>query len=169
MSIEARRSYRRQLDIWSNRRPVSPLMEKEVLAMTAPQSEYRVHEESNCTALDDGPSNHILTHRIILPSWLHAGARFDSNDPTSSFVEGLGAGQIVSRQALASPYLGDIQLSLSDRKGNLEVEVIRARRLQSKPGSKTLPCKFSPVVTSVCINRSSYSNLMIFAFRSALC
>lgn len=61
--------------------------------------------------------------------------------PANSFVEGLGAGQIVSRQALASPYLGDIQLSLSDRKGNLEVEVIRARRLQSKPGSKALPCK----------------------------
>lgn len=77
-----------------------------------------------------------------MDSWLHASTRFDANDPTSSFVEGLGAGQIVSRQALASPYLGDIQLSLSDRKGNLEVEVIRARRLQSKPGSKTLPCKF---------------------------
>lgn len=75
-------------------------------------------------------------------SWLHANTRFDANDPTSSFVEGLGAGQIVSRQALASPYLGDIQLSLSDRKGNLEVEVIRARRLQSKPGSKTLPCEY---------------------------
>lgn len=75
-------------------------------------------------------------------SWLHANSRFDINDPTASFVEGLGAGQIVSRQALASPYLGDIQLSLSDRKGNLEVEIIRARRLQSKPGSKILPCKY---------------------------
>jgi len=72
---------------------------------------------------------------------VHANSRFDVNDPTANFVEGLGAGQIVSRQALASPYLGDIQLSLSDRKGNLEVEVIRARRLQSKPGTKTLPCK----------------------------
>ncbi|GIY66838.1 regulating synaptic membrane exocytosis protein 1 [Caerostris extrusa] len=30
--------------------------------------------------------------------------------------------------------LGDIQLSLADRKGNLEVEVIRARGLQPKPG-----------------------------------
>lgn len=75
-------------------------------------------------------------------SWVHSNTRFDANDPTASFVEGLGAGQIVSRQALASPYLGDIQLSLSDRKGNLEVEVIRARRLQSKPGSKQLPCKY---------------------------
>lgn len=70
---------------------------------------------------------------------MQTSSRFQAHDPTSSFVEGLGAGQIVSRQALASPYLGDIQLSLSDRKGNLEVEVIRARKLQSKPGAKTLP------------------------------
>jgi len=57
----------------------------------------------------------------------------------SNFVEGLGPGQIVGRQALASPNLGDIQLSLCDRKGNLEVEVIRARGLQAKQGSKLLP------------------------------
>lgn len=88
-------------------------------------------------------TNKQLIDQTLLKSssWLHANTRLDANDPTSSFVEGLGAGQIVSRQALASPYLGDIQLSLSDRKGNLEVEIIRARRLQSKPGSKTLPCK----------------------------
>ena len=40
---------------------------------------------------------------------------------------------------LASPALGDIQLSMCDKRGNLEVEVIRARGLQCKPGSKTLP------------------------------
>ena len=57
----------------------------------------------------------------------------------SNFVEGLGPGQIVGRQALASPNLGDIQLSLCDRKGNLEVEVIRARGLIAKPGAKLLP------------------------------
>lgn len=83
----------------------------------------------------------ILT--IPATSWLNASPRFDVNDPTASFVEGLGAGQIISRQALASPDLGDIQLSLCDRKGCLEVEVIRARRLQSKAGTKTLPCKLS--------------------------
>lgn len=95
------------------------------------------------------------------PSWLHANTRFDANDPTSSFVEGLGAGQIVSRQALASPYLGDIQLSLSDRKGNLEVEVIRARRLQSKPGSKTLPCKYTIQV----LTKSNHCNASEFLLR----
>lgn len=56
-------------------------------------------------------------------------------------MEGIGVGQIASRQALVSPYLGDIQLSVSSRRGMLEVEVIRARRLHPKPGAKTLPCK----------------------------
>ncbi len=40
---------------------------------------------------------------------------------------------------LASPALGDIQLSMRDVRGHLEVEVIRARGLQCKAGSKTLP------------------------------
>jgi len=57
-----------------------------------------------------------------------------------SFIDGLGKGQMISRQGLASPYLGDIQLSLCDRRGNLEIEVIRARNLQSKT-SKVLPRK----------------------------
>ncbi len=61
----------------------------------------------------------------------------------SNFVEGLGPGQIVGRQALASPNLGDIQLSLCDRKSNLEVEVIRARGLQAKQASKLLPGLYS--------------------------
>lgn len=60
-----------------------------------------------------------------------------------SFIDGLGKGQMISRQGLASPYLGDIQLSLCDRRGNLEVEVIRARNLQAKT-NKVLPCKYRP-------------------------
>lgn len=56
----------------------------------------------------------------------------------TDFIEGLGPGQLVGRQVLASPSLGDIQLSLCDRKGNLEVEVIRARSLKAKTGSKVL-------------------------------
>lgn len=55
------------------------------------------------------------------------------------FVEGLGPGQLVSRQVLGSPCLGEVQLGLADRKGHLEVEVIRARGLVPKPGSKTVP------------------------------
>jgi hypothetical protein len=68
---------------------------------------------------------------------------FESPDPKVCFVEGLGLGQIASRQALVSPYLGDIQVSLSDRRGMLEVEIIRVRQLQPKPYAKRLPCKCS--------------------------
>ena len=62
-----------------------------------------------------------------------------SEGQLSEFIEGLGPGQLVGRQVLASPALGDIQLSMQDKRGHLEVEVIRARGLQCKPGSKTLP------------------------------
>ena len=61
-------------------------------------------------------------------------------------MTGLGPGQLVGRQVLGSPVLGDIQLSLCDKRGNLEVEVIRARGLQSKPGSKLLPGSFPWII-----------------------
>lgn len=37
--------------------------------------------------------------------------------------------------------LGDIQIGMVEKKGALEVEVIRARGLVGKPGSKALPGK----------------------------
>lgn len=36
---------------------------------------------------------------------------------------------------------GDIQIGMMEKKGQLEVEVIRARGLVQKPGSKSLPGK----------------------------
>ena len=74
-------------------------------------------------------------------SWITSSARLGSEGQLSEFIEGLGPGQLVGRQVLASPALGEIQLSLCDRRGHLEVEVIRARGLQCKPGSKVLPGK----------------------------
>jgi len=68
------------------------------------------------------------------------------NDPDGqfgSFVEGLGPAQVVGRQVLGSPCMGEVQLSIADRKGQLEVEVIRARGLIAKPGAKVLPGEFS--------------------------
>lgn len=56
----------------------------------------------------------------------------------SEFIDGLGPGQLVGRQVLGAPALGDIQLSLCYQKGYLEVEVIRARGLQVKLNSKYL-------------------------------
>lgn len=64
----------------------------------------------------------------------------DSSDGQfGSFVDGLGPGQIVGRQVLGSPCMGEVQLSIADRKSQLEVEVIRARALGAKPGAKVLP------------------------------
>lgn len=48
----------------------------------------------------------------------------------TDFIDGLGPGQLVGRQVLGAPSLGDIQLSMCHQKGCLEVEVIRARGLQ---------------------------------------
>lgn len=71
--------------------------------------------------------------------------RLHNEGDVSGFVDGLGMGQLIGRQALASPNLGDIQLSICDRKGNLEVEVIRARQLQAKPAAKLLPAPYVKV------------------------
>nr|CAD7258354.1 unnamed protein product [Timema shepardi]CAD7569269.1 unnamed protein product [Timema californicum] len=63
----------------------------------------------------------------------------------SDFIDGLGPGQLVGRQVLGAPALGDIQLSMCYQKGYLEVEVIRARGLQARAGSKTLPAPYVKV------------------------
>lgn len=76
-------------------------------------------------------------------SWLNSTNRGDGQ--LAEFIEGLGPGQLVGRQVLGSPVLGDIQLSMCDRRGDLEVEVIRARGLQSKAGSKVLPVPWAKV------------------------
>ncbi|KAG9509905.1 Regulating synaptic membrane exocytosis protein 2 [Fragariocoptes setiger] len=71
-------------------------------------------------------------------NWSNIGLRQQCDDATTNnFVEGLGRGQIISRQGLASPYLGDLQLCLCDRRGNLEIEVIRARNLVPKSDKVT--------------------------------
>ena len=40
-----------------------------------------------------------------------------------NYNPGLGPGQLVGRQVLGSPVLGDIQFSLCDKRGDLEIEV----------------------------------------------
>ncbi|XP_073942910.1 rab3 interacting molecule isoform X1 [Choristoneura fumiferana] len=63
----------------------------------------------------------------------------------SDFIDGLGPGQLVGRQLLGAPTLGDVQLSMCYQKGFLEVEVIRARGLQARQGSRTLPAPYVKV------------------------
>ncbi|RXG73034.1 Regulating synaptic membrane exocytosis protein 2 [Armadillidium vulgare] len=73
------------------------------------------------------------------------GRRHAPEGQISEFIEGLGPGQLVGRQVLAAPALGDIQLSMCERKNKLEVEVIRARGLQCKTGAKVLPAPYVKV------------------------
>ncbi|XP_028038734.1 regulating synaptic membrane exocytosis protein 2-like isoform X2 [Bombyx mandarina] len=63
----------------------------------------------------------------------------------SDFIDGLGPGQLVGRQLLGATTLGDVQLSMCYQKGFLEVEVIRARGLQARQGSRTLPAPYVKV------------------------
>lgn len=93
--------------------------------------------------------------------------RLGTDGQLSEFIEGLGPGQLVGRQVLAAPALGDIQLSMCERKNKLEVEVIRARGLQCKTGARVLPGEylqspgsafFYPSFTDFYTNVTSTSN-----------
>ncbi|XP_068735837.1 regulating synaptic membrane exocytosis protein 1-like isoform X2 [Montipora capricornis] len=77
--------------------------------------------------------------------WIPPGIKLGNEGHLGDFIDGLGPAQIVGRQVLASPSMGDIQLAMFDRKGMLEVEVIRAKGLLPKPGSKILPAPYVKV------------------------
>ncbi|XP_028459959.1 regulating synaptic membrane exocytosis protein 1-like [Perca flavescens] len=76
---------------------------------------------------------------------IFSGMRLGADSQFSDFLDGLGPGQLVGRQTLATPAMGDVQIGLMDKKGQLEVEVIRARGLTPKPGSKSLPAPYVKV------------------------
>ncbi|XP_029413647.1 regulating synaptic membrane exocytosis protein 1 isoform X37 [Nannospalax galili] len=73
------------------------------------------------------------------------GVRLGPDSQFSDFLDGLGPAQLVGRQTLATPAMGDIQIGMEDKKGQLEVEVIRARSLTQKPGSKSTPAPYVKV------------------------
>lgn len=55
------------------------------------------------------------------------------------FIEGLGPGQLVGRQVLGLPTMGDILIEISEHEGRLHVQVHRGKGLQQRPGTKMLP------------------------------
>jgi hypothetical protein len=65
--------------------------------------------------------------------------KFSQEQAFSEFVNRLGPGQSVGRQVLGSPCLGEVQMSLLVEKGQLVVEIIRAKHLKPKAGFKVLP------------------------------
>ncbi|XP_041737984.2 regulating synaptic membrane exocytosis protein 1 isoform X2 [Coregonus clupeaformis] len=76
---------------------------------------------------------------------IFSGMRLGADSQFSDFLDGLGPAQLVGRQTLATPAMGDVQIGMMDKKGQLEVEVIRARGLNPKPGSKSLPAPYVKV------------------------
>ncbi|XP_075319507.1 regulating synaptic membrane exocytosis protein 1-like isoform X18 [Odontesthes bonariensis] len=76
---------------------------------------------------------------------IFSGVNLGASSQFSDFLDGLGPAQLVGRQTLATPAIGDIQIGMMDKKGQLEVEVIRARGLVQKPGSKSLPAPYVKV------------------------
>ncbi|CAK9816967.1 Regulating synaptic membrane exocytosis protein 2 [Anthophora plagiata] len=78
-------------------------------------------------------------------SWSPSLRMTGETGPLKNFIEDLGPGQVVGRQALGARCLGAIQLSLTQKKGYLEVEVIRARDLKPKQGSKVIPSSYVKV------------------------
>ncbi|XP_058880984.1 regulating synaptic membrane exocytosis protein 1-like isoform X40 [Acipenser ruthenus] len=76
---------------------------------------------------------------------IFSGVRLGADSQFSDFLDGIGPAQLVGRQTLATPAMGDIQIGMMDKKGQLEVEVIRARGLTAKPGSKNLPAPYVKV------------------------
>ncbi|ESN92342.1 hypothetical protein HELRODRAFT_115969 [Helobdella robusta] len=100
-----------------------------------------------------GPSSSAGNSSDSVAMWQSSGgsAMISSSDSSqqqqqlSSFIDGLGPGQLVGRQVLGTACLGQIQLGLTARKGCLEVEVIRARGLVPKSGTRILPAPYIKV------------------------
>nr|XP_032817746.1 regulating synaptic membrane exocytosis protein 1-like isoform X2 [Petromyzon marinus] len=86
-----------------------------------------------------------ITSGMSEGSLMFPGLMFGGGAQITDFLDGLGPAQLVGRQTLATPPMGEIQISMVDKKGQLEVEVIRAKGLFAKPSSKTLPAPYVKV------------------------
>ncbi|XP_076745999.1 regulating synaptic membrane exocytosis protein 2 isoform X23 [Maylandia zebra] len=109
----------------------------------------RMTRQASRESTDGSMNSYSSEGNLIFP-----GVRLSSDAQFSDFLDGLGPAQLVGRQTLATPPMGDIQIGMVEKKGALEVEVIRARGLVGKPGSKALPAPYVKVYlleNGVCI------------------
>ena len=83
----------------------------------------------------------LVTDQVLFYCFSWAQPR-NGSEGLNDFIEGLGKGQVVGRQVLGTSCMGEIQMGLSDKKGRLEIEIIRARDLQLKHGAKHAPRKY---------------------------
>ncbi|MEQ2179491.1 Regulating synaptic membrane exocytosis protein 1, partial [Goodea atripinnis] len=104
------------------------------MAVEFPRGGSAMNRQASRESTDGSMNSYSSEGNLIF-----SGMRLGADSQFSDFLDGLGPGQLVGRQTLATPAMGDVQIGLMDKKGQLEVEVIRARGLTPKPGSKSLP------------------------------
>nr|XP_051713865.1 regulating synaptic membrane exocytosis protein 3 [Oryctolagus cuniculus]XP_051713866.1 regulating synaptic membrane exocytosis protein 3 [Oryctolagus cuniculus] len=97
----------------------------------------RVTRQGSRESTDGSTNSNSSDGTFIFPT-----TRLGAESQFSDFLDGLGPAQIVGRQTLATPPMGDVHIGIMDRSGQLEVEVIEARGLTPKPGSKSLPATY---------------------------
>ncbi|XP_054994486.1 regulating synaptic membrane exocytosis protein 3 [Sorex araneus] len=100
----------------------------------------RVTRQGSRESTDGSTNSNSSEGTFIFPT-----TRLGAESQFSDFLDGLGPAQIVGRQTLATPPMGDVHVAIMDRSGQLEVEVIEARGLTPKPGSKSLPATYIKV------------------------
>ncbi|XP_073425446.1 regulating synaptic membrane exocytosis protein 1 isoform X5 [Dendrobates tinctorius] len=106
----------------------------------AAEMRSRMVRQPSRESTDGSINSYSSEGNLIFP-----GVRLGIDSQFSDFLDGLGPAQLVGRQTLATPAMGDIQIGMVDKKGQLEVEVIRARGLIQKPGSKSTPAPYVKV------------------------
>ncbi|NWS35694.1 RIMS3 protein, partial [Polioptila caerulea] len=94
----------------------------------------RVTRQGSRESTDGSTNSNSSDGTFIFPT-----TRLGAESQFSDFLDGLGPGQLVGRQTLATPPMGDVHVGMADRNGQLEVDVIQARGLIPKMGSKCIP------------------------------
>ncbi|XP_040443779.1 regulating synaptic membrane exocytosis protein 3 isoform X2 [Falco naumanni] len=100
----------------------------------------RVTRQGSRESTDGSTNSNSSDGTFIFPT-----TRLGAESQFSDFLDGLGPGQLVGRQTLATPPMGDVHVGMADRNGQLEVEVIQARGLIPKMGSKSIPATYVKV------------------------
>ncbi|CAM4578300.1 regulating synaptic membrane exocytosis protein 3 [Lepidochelys kempii] len=100
----------------------------------------RVTRQGSRESTDGSTNSNSSDGTFIFPM-----TRLGAESQFSDFLDGLGPAQIVGRQTLATPPMGDVHIGMIDRSGQLEVEVIRARGLTPKLGPKSIPATYVKV------------------------
>uniref|UniRef100_A0AAQ4PZJ8 C2 domain-containing protein n=1 Tax=Gasterosteus aculeatus aculeatus TaxID=481459 RepID=A0AAQ4PZJ8_GASAC len=100
----------------------------------------RVTRQGSKDSTDGSTNSNSSDGTFVFPT-----TRLGPESQFSDFLDGLGPAQIVGRQTLATPSMGDVNVGMVDRGGQLEVEVNQARGLTAKPGSKNMPATYVKV------------------------